>query len=228
MGFKSKYAPLRGTGRMPKRALVEHRPWLLAAIMAATVYFFVRDWQIGELWLILLKGAGVGFLAIYALARHASADGRLLALVMALSALGDMLLELDFIWGGAAFFASHLAAMSLYLRNLRENPAPSQKALAVALLVATPLVTWLLIRDVEIALYALALGGMAACAWMSRFPRYRVGFGAVLFVVSDWLIFARMGPLATSDVPDLLIWPTYFAGQLLIATGVIQTLRRSA
>lgn len=226
MGFKSKYARLRGTGRMPKRALVEHRPWLLAAIVAATVYFFVRDWQIGELWLILLKGAGVGFLAIYALARHASADGRLLALVMALSALGDMLLELDFIWGGAAFFASHLAAMSLYLRNMRESPAPSQKALAVTLLIGTPLIAWLLARDMWIGLYALALGGMAACAWMSRFPRYRVGFGAVLFVVSDWLIFARMGPLATSDVPGLLIWPTYFAGQLLIATGVIQTLRR--
>ena len=60
---------------MPKRALVEHRPWLLAAIAAATVYFFVRDWQIGELWLILLKGTGVGFLAIYALARHALPQG---------------------------------------------------------------------------------------------------------------------------------------------------------
>ena len=211
---------------MPKRALVEHRPWLLAAIAAATIYFFVRDWPIGEPWLILLKGAGVGFLAIYALARHASADGRLLALVMALSALGDMLLELDFLWGGAAFFASHLAAMTLYLRNLRARPASSQKALAIALLIATPLIAWLLTHDIGVTLYALALGGMAACAWMSRFPRYRVGFGAVLFVISDWLIFARMGPLGESALPGLLIWPAYFAGQFLIATGVIQTLRR--
>lgn len=211
---------------MPKRALVEHRPWLLAAIAAATLYYFVRDWPIGELWLILLKGAGVGFLAIYALARHASSDGRLLALVMALSALGDMLLELDFFWGGAAFFASHLAAMTLYLRNLRPDPAPSQKALAVALLAGTPLIAWLLAHDTGVTLYALALGGMAACAWLSRFPRYRVGFGAVLFVISDWLIFARMDPLAESALPGLLIWPAYFAGQFLIATGVIQTLRR--
>jgi len=211
---------------MPKRALVEHRPWLLAAIAAATVYFFVRDWQIGELWLILLKGTGVGFLAIYALARHASADGRLLALVMALSALGDMLLELDFIWGGAAFFASHLAAVALYLRNLRPRPSPSQRAFAVALLIATPLVAGLLTSDIGVTIYALALGGMGACAWLSRFPRYRVGVGAVLFVASDWLIFARMGPLAESALPGLLIWPVYFAGQLLIATGVIQTLRQ--
>ena len=211
---------------MPKRALVEHRPWLLAAIAAATVYFFIRDWPIGEPWLILLKGAGVGFLAIYALARHASSDGRLLALVMALSALGDMLLELDFLWGGAAFFASHLAAMTLYLRNPRPHPAPSQKALAVALLAGTPLIAWLLAHDTGVTLYALALGGMAACAWMSRFSRYRVGVGAVLFVISDWLIFARMGPLAESELPGLAIWPAYFAGQFLIATGVIQTLRR--
>ncbi len=211
---------------MPKRALVEHRPWLLAAIAAATVYFFIRDWPIGEPWLILLKGAGVGFLAIYALARHASSDGRLLALVMALSALGDMLLELDFLWGGAAFFASHLAAMTLYLRNPRPHPAPSQKALAVALLAGTPLIAWLLAHDTGVTLYALALGGMAACAWMSRFSRYRVGVGAVLFVISDWLIFARMGPLAESALPGLAIWPAYFAGQFLIATGVIQTLRR--
>lgn len=211
---------------MPKRALLEHRPWLLAAIAAATVYFFVRGWPIGELWLILLKGAGVGFLAVYAWQRHASADGRLLALVMALSALGDMLLELDFIWGGAAFFASHLAAMTLYLRNGREAATASQKALAVALLIGTPLISWLFTGDAGIALYALALGGMAACAWMSRFPRYRVGFGAILFVISDWLIFARMGPLASSVLPGLLVWPAYFAGQFLIATGVIKTLRR--
>lgn len=212
---------------MPKRALLEHRPWLLAAITAATIYFFVRGWPLGELWLILLKGAGVGFLAIYAWQRHASADGRLLALVMGLSALGDMLLELDFIWGGGAFFASHLAAMTLYLRNGREKPASSQKALAVALLLGTPLISWLLAGDAGVALYALALGGMAACAWMSRFSRYRVGLGAVLFVVSDLLIFARMGPLSSSAVPGLLVWPCYFAGQLLIATGVIKTLRRT-
>ncbi|WP_338446074.1 lysoplasmalogenase [Pelagerythrobacter marensis] len=211
---------------MTRRALVEHRPWLFAAIAAATIYYVARDWQVGELWLILLKGAGCLCLAAYALSRHASADARLLGLIMALSALGDMLIELDFVWGGGAFFASHLAAMALYLRNLRDRPQSSQKALTVTLLVATPLISWLVSGDSRVALYALALGGMAACAWMSRFPRYRVGLGAVLFVISDWLIFARFGPLAASPLPGLLIWPIYFSGQFLIATGIVQTLRR--
>jgi len=65
---------------------------------------------------------------------------------------------------------------------------------------------------------------MAALAWTSRFPRYRVGLGAVLFVVSDLLIFSRFGPLAGSGVPDLMVWPTYFAAQALIAWGVVQVL----
>ena len=53
-----------------------------------------------------------------------------------------------------------------------------------------------------------------------------MGAGALLFVASDLLIFARMGPLATSPLPHLLIWPLYYFGQFLICTGVIGTLRR--
>ena len=76
-----------------------------------------------------------------------------------------------------------------------------------------------------VAVYSLGLALMAATAWLSRFPRYRVGIGAVLFAVSDLLIFARMGPLADSPLPDLLIWPLYYFGQFLICTGVVGELR---
>ncbi|HAU21428.1 MAG TPA: lysoplasmalogenase [Erythrobacter sp.] len=210
---------------MPKRALVEHRPWLLAAAAAAIAFYFLRDNPIGGVWLILLKGSGVAFLAVYALRRSPLPDARILALVMALSALGDMGIELTLELGGALFFASHIAAMSLYLRNPRQEPSRSQKALAVSLLFAAPLVSWLVSDSWQIALYSLALGGMAATAWMSRFPRYRVGIGAVMFVVSDWLIFAGQGSMAGSAFPNLMIWPLYFSGQFLIATGVVQTLR---
>ncbi len=66
---------------------------------------------------------------------------------------------------------------------------------------------------------------MAAAAWISRFPRYRVGIGAVMFAASDLLIFAREAGAMPADLADLLIWPLYFAGQFLIATGVVQTIR---
>jgi hypothetical protein len=49
----------------------------------------------------------------------------------------------------------------------------------------------------------------------------------VLFVISDLLIFSRMGPLAGSAIPDLLVWPTYFGGQALIATAGVKALRSS-
>ena len=54
----------------------------------------------------------------------------------------------------------------------------------------------------------------------------RVAAGALLFVVSDLLIFARLGPLSGSGLPNVAIWPLYFIGQFLIATGIIQTLRK--
>lgn len=214
---------------MPKRALIERRPWLLASIAAAIGFFLLSDAAIGGIWLIALKGASVGLLALYAGARQSSNDARLLTLVMALSAGGDMAMELDEMLGGVAFFFSHIAAMALYLRHRRANMTDSQKLFAAALLLLTPVISWLLVAGIQgamqVALYALALGGMAGLAWTSSFPRYRVGVGAVLFVISDLLIFARLGARLPQEVTSWLIWPTYYLGQFLIATGVIQTLR---
>lgn len=210
---------------MPKRALVEHRPWLLLSLAAAIAFYFLRDNPIGGVWLILLKGTGVAALAAYALHRGRGSDAVLIGIVMALSAIGDMAIELSLEAGGAAFFLSHLAAISLYLKHPRQHASASQKMLAVALLLGTPLMCWLLSNSWQVTLYGLALGGMASTAWMSRFPRYRVGLGAVLFVISDWLIFSELGPVDLGDIPAYAIWPIYYGGQFLIATGVVQTLR---
>lgn len=210
---------------MSDKALANHRPWLLAAVVAALSYYLLKDGALGGLWVMLIKGAGCTFLALYALRRSDTADAKILAVFLGLSALGDIGIELSLELGGAVFFAALLAGLSLFWKNLRPNPSSSQKALAVFLLLGTPLISWLLTRDWQIALYSLSLGGMAASAWMSRFPRYRVGIGAVLFVISDLLIFAREDILSASALPGLLIWPLYFAAQFLIATGVVQTLR---
>jgi uncharacterized membrane protein YhhN len=215
---------------MAKQALIEQRPWLLASIVAATAYFFLNDNPIGEgTWGILLKGAGVALLALYALLRvphdRRGIDGALLVLALALAALGDMTIELYFTAGGALFAAAHCVAVALYLRNRHPRPSPVQKLTGVGLLIGTPLVSFLLSGQAQIALYAGFLGAMAAAAWMSHYPRYRVGTGAVLFVVSDWLIFSRMGAYDLAPLPDLLIWPLYYAGQMMLATGIVQCLR---
>lgn len=215
---------------MAKQALIEQRPWLLASIAAATAYFFLKDNPIGEgTWGILLKGAGVALLALYAVLRvphdRRGIDGALLVLALVLAALGDMAIELYFTVGGALFAAAHCVAVVLYLRNRHPRPSPIQKLNGLGLLIATPAVSYLLSGDINIAIYASFLGAMAAAAWMSHYPRYRVGTGAVLFVVSDWLIFSRMGAYDLAPLPDLLIWPLYYAGQVMIATGIVQCLR---
>ena len=213
---------------MPKRALMDNRPWLLASLAAGIGFYFVRH-GIEGVQLMAWKGAGVALLAIYALARHKGADSRQIAAVMAFGALGDVLIELVLEWGAVAFLIGHLIAIQLYWRHRRPNLTVSQKGAALAMLVLVPLISFLLPSDrgaaPGVALYALGLGAMAATAWTSTFSRYRVGIGAVMFVISDLLIFARIGPLANSMLPDLLIWPLYYFGQFLICTGVVGELR---
>ena len=76
------------------------------------------------------KGAGVGLLALWAATRARSADGWLLAAVLALGAIGDVLLDAVGMTAGAlAFLAGHLVAIALYLRNRRPIPTTSQRLL---------------------------------------------------------------------------------------------------
>ena len=150
--------------------------------------------------------------------------------MMGIGALGDIAVEYSQEIGGLLFFLGHLIAIALYWRHRREMLTPSQKAAVVALLLLTPAIAWLLPADRTaaqgVALYALALGGMAASAWASSISRDRVGVGALLFVASDLLIFAEMGPLSQSPIPHWTIWPAYYCGQFLICVGVLQSLRK--
>jgi uncharacterized membrane protein YhhN len=218
---------------MARRALIDKRPILLASMAAALAYFVLRQSPVvPEFWLVPLKGSAVGLLAIYAFVRFSLTDTRILGAMFVLAALGDMAIEWDFIAGAILFFGYHMLAIGLYLRHPREAASGTQKAAGVAMLLATPAIFWLLPADRAMAwptaLYGLALGGMAACAWMSAFSRYRVGIGAVLFLVSDLLIVAGMGPLMGERLHQWLIWPLYYLGQLLICLGVAQRVRREA
>jgi uncharacterized membrane protein YhhN len=171
------------------------------------------------------KGAGVGLLAAWAAAQARTADGWLIAGALGLYALGDVLLETHGLTIGAvAFLAGHLVTAALYLRN---RGGPIWQAVVIALAVTG--ISWALPADRSaaqgIALYAAGLGAMFGTAAISRFP-LGVAMGAALFVFSDLLIFGQLGPLATSALPGLLIWPTYFAGQALIAWGVVRSVNR--
>ncbi len=199
---------------------------LFLAALVAGGSFFVTHWisvpfAAETVW----KGAGVGLLALWAGLQARSTDGWLIAAALALCALGDVLLETHgLIVGASAFLAGHVVAAVLYLRNRKE---PVLQVLIVAGLIgAIPASLVIPPADLPgVLLYATALGVMCGTAWASRFPPWTVKLGALLFVISDMLLFAGIGQWADNPLPALLIWPTYFAGQALIAWGVVRSLR---
>jgi len=204
--------------------------WVLAAaVLAGSSYVVgwflpIPDW-VNVAW----KGSGVSLLAVYAALNARQLDGWLLALVMAFGALGDMLLETHgLVVGALAFLAGHLTAIGLYARN-RRSAATVDWAIAAGIVVSVTVAAYLLPPEREgaglVALYALGLAAMAAAAWLSRFPRPLVAAGALMFAVSDLLIFLRTGRPTLDILPiGLAVWGLYFAGQALIALGVVREL----
>ena len=215
-----------------KHAFAESRPFLLLSLLFGISYYFacvLNEPELPEPLIVLWKGAGVSFLAIYALIRLHRLDGKIVGAIMAFGALGDMLLEYDMIIGAVAFLIGHLFAIFFYSRYRRHKLASSQKIFAILLVPLSVVIAWALPFDragaLGIAFYCFFVAAMAAMAWTSRFSRYQVGAGAVMFLVSDLLIFARMGSLENSYIPTLLVWPLYYFGQFMIATGIVRTLR---
>jgi uncharacterized membrane protein YhhN len=197
---------------------------LIASVIAGVSY--VATWgltlptPVETAW----KGAGVALLAVHAATRAKSLDGWLLVGVMVLGAAGDVLLETSGLTVGAiAFLLGHVLASVLYLRN--RGPRLAAQLLLVPVVV---IAAWLLPTDRAgapgIALYSLFLAVMAATALMSRFQRRFVGLGALMFVVSDLLIFARQGGLPDNLATGLAVWGLYYVGQMLICLGVAKDL----
>lgn len=213
--------------RLPARLI------LAASVVAGVSYMASWDLGLTEPQSLTWKGLGVGLLALYAALVARNGDGWRICTVMAFGALGDVLLgAAGLIVGAVAFLIGHLIAIWLYLRHRRPNPTRSQTLLAIVLVPATVAIAFLLPDDrggaPGVAVYAFFLAVMAGCAWVSRFPRYMVGIGALMFVVSDLLIFGREGPLAGQAWVGFGVWGLYYFGQLLICLGVTRTLAKAA
>lgn len=192
----------------------------LFALFVGASYFVADKLALQGPDMVAWKGFGVGLLALWA-ARHADGvEGWAIATILATGASGDVLLETQgLIVGAVAFLIGHLLAIALYARGRwrRGWRVVAGSAAGVSAL------GYLLTGAAGDAVYAAALGGMAGAASLGQFGRWPI-VGAWLFVTSDVLLFARGGLLADTILPDLLIWPTYFAGQALIAWGVVSTL----
>ncbi len=204
--------------------LAHKRPWLLASLFFGLSYMLPVVQNLPGAYLLVWKICAVGFLVPYALRRHSNGEFAMLAFFLALCAIGDGLIEISMEAGGAAFGAAHLVAIWLFSRHRRTKQAFSQKLLAITVFVAAPVIAYLLAGALA-GVYTLLLSAMAAMAWSSNFPRYRVGIGAMLFVMSDLMIFGRAaGHFGDERVADYAIWYIYYGAVLLMAIGVVQTL----
>lgn len=199
-------------------------------MLAALAFFYLRAGPWPELWLIPLKGASIVLLAVYALVRHKSQDGRLLAVLMAVGAFWAMGDEIDQRAGHVLAFGYYLIALLLYLRHRRATLNPSRKWITLGLLLLPSALLYVVMAEpyagLIAAAYGLTAGAAAAGAWTSSFQLYRVGAGAVLVLFSDMLGFAAMGPLQGSDIPTIMVWPITYLGQFLIAVGVVAVMNK--
>ncbi len=169
----------------------------------------------------LVKGLSIALLAILALVRGFP----ILALALAASSAGDVLLDLDpkglFVAGLSAFLVAHLIYTVLFVRGwsrFRWTAIP-------VLFYAAGFSVWLFPRlgslAVPVLLYVCVITAMASTAICSRLPVW-VPIGALLFLASDSLL-ATAKFAGTFPLRDYLVWGTYYAAQFSITTGVLLT-----
>jgi len=203
---------------------------LYISAAASTVYLLTLGWQPfpGS---AALKGVPVAALAVLALAaRRGRHDAGMLALGLAFSAAGDVLLDLDprfFVFGLGAFLLAHITYTVLFVRNraagIRLDP-PLLAAVLLVLAFSGTLSAWIVPSAGELAVpvvfYVCALTAMVSTALLARFKGGWVAAGAILFLISDSLLAINRfkTPL---PLEDYLVWTTYYLGQCGIAVGYL-------
>ena len=202
---------------------------LSISIICAILYLFVFPGN------AVIKAGTVGTLALVALLSLGKRrDAGLLALALAFSSTGDVILDLDphlFVYGLAAFLLGHLTYICLFLRN-RPRPLdpglPRIAAVIAVLAYAATLATWIVPSvgklGVPVVFYVCALTTMVVTAILGRFEQPWVAVGAVLFLMSDSLLAINK---FKTPIParDLLVGTTYYLGQCGIALGYLASAR---
>ncbi|APG63703.1 hypothetical protein LPB140_07930 [Sphingorhabdus lutea] len=218
--------------------LGHQRPWLLLSLLFGLSYYFIRTSQyFGEIQLMFWKMAAVGGLAImffFMFRKHLFGPLRLILFLLALIfyMLGDGLIIFDLTFGGAAFAIGHIFAIIFFYNYRREQGLSlSQKLLAMMVVILVPFIAMkiygngIISENLSIGLYALIIAMMSASAWTSSFGRYRVGIGAMIFIISDLFIFAQNGIIGPKWWIDPIIWFSYYFAVLMMTLGVNQKIK---
>ena len=207
--------------------------WLIS-VAAGICYFLTDPWHPfpGS---IVLKGLSVATLALVVWKSRLDAPARhLLTAALALSSLGDILLDIQpsfFVFGLGAFLLAHLMYVRLFVTNRRRGEALSgirRAMLALVAIFAIAFALWLLpvLGDMTlpVLLYVGVLTAMvvSAIGWRARRTDW-ILYGAFLFLISDAVLGAAKfrGPV---PLRGWIVWGTYYAAQFMITKGVLREL----
>jgi uncharacterized membrane protein YhhN len=176
---------------------------------------------------------------LFALAPEGARWFWLMPLGLALGVLGDLCLALRgeraFLAGMAAFGAGHLAyaaALGLRTAELGFDGVSAGEGVALAALLGLVASTefWLAPRTGAlrwpVRAYVGLIGGMGVAAILlpAHPARGLLQAGAGLFLLSDLLLALRLFVVAEPGWQrglSLMLWPAYWAGQVLIALGAL-------
>jgi YhhN family len=197
-------------GRMPKSAQLPQSALLV--VLAATLWMAARDTKLSTLAALLWGGMAFGFLGDLFMANVLRQKNHVMYAIIVF-AVGHVLYMLAF----------REIAVRLGLHGL------GRYALAMVITWGLALVLWFaLIRDpkgramqYDALVYALFLASMAGFALglaLQQPALLPLAVGAVLFLLSDTLIAARLFAGRTFPYTGDVIWTTYIAAQTLIVT----------
>lgn len=180
---------------------------------------------------VIIKAAAIVYLGVLAFRLLTGTDRWLLTIALLLSATGDVLLDLEarfFVYGLGAFALAHVAYIALFVRHWRGGVGRGgdRYALVAATLLYSGVLTWrvwpgLAALKVPVIIYIVIITVMVITAVLAPFTSQLIGFGAVLFLISDSLLglnkFRQPIPAA-----GYLIWATYYLAQCGIAMGLFR------
>lgn len=202
----------------------------MTRMSASTLFFAVaalvamshlaNDWlELAQPWGLVWKASGIVLLGLYALSQRAWLAG----LALLLCATGDVLLEIVFVAGMAAFALGHIVYIFCFLEWGRVL-GPSKRDYPVAgivLLASLILMGWFFpgLGDLMIPalIYQAIITVMVATAMVVKAPMI-ARLGAVMFMISDTLI--AVGKFTDVGVPPGSVWITYAGAQIMIAWGL--------
>jgi uncharacterized membrane protein YhhN len=179
----------------------------------------------------LVKTAATGALAVLA---YLQGGGPLLALALALCAIGDAFLAGDpkrwLPFGLAAFLAGHLVYVLLFWRE--RGPAAAHfwaiaplVALAAGAMLARLWGAMGALKPAVVA-YVLAIVAMVATSLLLPPLRWPATVGALAFMASDAILsfdlFKGAKLAGSTRLTAWAVWFLYFGGQALIAWGMLR------